>query len=180
VDFTTVTTTGARYLKRLQRSGWATERPADKIVSMLDAPVPPRLGHAAIIARDPERAADFYRAWLGLQIVRRTSNPLAGDAVLLSGDPRREDHELAVLTDPRAGHVAFRVDTLEQLRAFYTRAKRQGLPIPYALDSGVALGFFVRDPEGNAVEIYLARPEPWGGSLPLSDPDLIDELILGG
>ena len=83
------------------------------------------------------------------------------------------------VTNPGANHIAFRVDTLEQLRVFYTRAKRQGLPIPYALDSGVAIGFFVRDPEGNAVEIYLARPQPRGDRPPVSDPGLIDELILG-
>ena len=84
------------------------------------------------------------------------------------------------VSNPGAGHIAFRVDNLEQLRATYARAKRKGLPIPYALDSGVAIGFFVRDPDGNAVEIYLARPQPRNERPPLSDPDLIDELILDG
>jgi catechol 2,3-dioxygenase len=149
-------------------------------LSAVDRSDPPRLGHVAITAGDPESAAEFYQELLDLRIVRQTSNPLAGDAVLLSGDPDREDHELVFVNNPGAGHIAFRVDTLEQLRAFYTRAKRQGLPIPYALDSGVALGFFVRDPEGNAVEVYLARRQARGDWPPLSDPDLIDELILRG
>jgi catechol-2,3-dioxygenase len=148
--------------------------------SATDGSHPPRLGHIAVAARDPERAAGFYRELLDVRVVRRTRNPMAGDAVLLSGDPVREDHELVFVSNPGAAHVAFRVDTLEQLRAVYTRAKRRGLPIPYALDSGVAIGFFVRDPEGNAVEIYLARPQPRNERPPLSDPDLIDELILDG
>ena len=197
--------TGGRYLERLRLSGWATEPPADNLrsrrayrvpypralrkkamtntqsstLSTVDGSDPPRLGHVAIAARDAERAAEFYRELLDLRIVRRASNRLAGDAVLLSGDPVREDHELVFVTNPGASHIAFRVDTPEQLRAFYTRAKRQGLPIPYALDSGVAIGFFVRDPEGNTVEIYLARPQPRGDRPPVSDPGLIDELILG-
>ena len=146
----------------------------------MDRSHPPRLGHIAITARDPERAAGFYRELLDLRVVRRTSNPVAGDAVLLSGDSVREDHELVFVSNPGAGHIAFRVDNLEQLRATYARAKRKGLPIPYALDSGVAIGFFVRDPDGNAVEIYLARPQPRNERPPLSDPDLIDELIFDG
>ena len=149
-------------------------------LSAVDRSDPPRLGHVAITAGDPESAAEFYQELLDLRIVRQTSNPLAGDAVLLSGDPLREEHELAFVTNPGAGHIAFRVDNLEQLRATYARAKRKGLPIPYALDSGVAIGFFVRDPDGNAVEIYLARPQPRNERPPLTDPDLIDKLILDG
>ena len=139
----------------------------------------PRLGHLAINADDPERAAEFYRELLDLQIVREASNPLIGDAVMLSGDPVREDHELVLVTNRSAEHIAFRVETLEHLRTVYARAKRRGLQIPYALHSGVAVGFFVRDPEGNAVEIYLARSDQRTERPPLSDPDLIDELILG-
>jgi len=109
---------------------------------------------------------ECYRDLLDLQIVRRTSNPLIGDAVLLSGDPADEDHELVLLTNRSAEHIAFRVHTLEQLR------------VPYALDSGIALSFFVRDPEDNAVEVYLARSQPRHDQPPLTDPDEIDELML--
>jgi catechol-2,3-dioxygenase len=139
---------------------------------------PARLGHVAIRARDPERVADFYRELLDLQIVRQASNPLVGDAALLSGDPAREDHELVLVSNDNAQHIAFRVDSPEQLRTLYARAKRQGLQIPYALDSGVAVGFFVRDPEGNAVEVYLPRSGGRSDRPPLTDPDLIDHLIL--
>ena len=138
----------------------------------------PRLGHTAIIARDPACVGEFYRDLLDLQIVRRTSNPLIGDAVLLSGDPADEDHELVLLTNRSAEHIAFRVHTLEQLRALYARAKERGLEVPYALDSGIALSFFVRDPEDNAVEVYLARSQPRHDQPPLTDPDEIDQLIL--
>jgi catechol-2,3-dioxygenase len=139
-----------------------------------------RLGHTAIAARRPERVAEFYRDLLGLQIVRQTNNGLVGDAVLLTGDPAAEDHELVFVTNRSAEHIAFRVETLQQLRACYERAQTLQLHIPYALDSGIALSFFVRDPEGNAVEIYLARSEPRHDKPPLQDPAEIDVLILGG
>ena len=147
-------------------------------MSARQAPSSARLGHVAISASDPERVADFYRGLLDLQVVRQTSNPLVGDAALLSGDPGREDHELVFVSNGNAQHIAFRVDTLEELRALYTRAKRSGLQIPYAIDSGIAVGFFVRDPEGNAIEIYLARSDRRTERPPLSEPELIDELIL--
>jgi catechol-2,3-dioxygenase len=146
----------------------------------MHASSPARLGHVAIAADDPERVADFYRDLLDVQIVRETCNPLTGDAVLLSGDPAREDHELVLVSNSAAQHIAFRVDTRAQLRALYARAKSRGLPIPYALDSGVAIGFFVRDPAGNAAEIYFGCGERRNDRPPLTDPDLIDELILGG
>jgi catechol-2,3-dioxygenase len=137
-----------------------------------------RLGHVAISVRSPDRVAEFYRDLLGLQITRHGGNPLTGGAVLLSGDPAREDHELVLFTNRGAEHVAFRVATAERLRILYNRAEQHGLAIPYALDSSVALGFFLRDPEGNAVEIYLARRRPGRDRPPLTDPDEIDRLIL--
>ena len=140
---------------------------------------PPHLAHVAIAVREPQRLAAFYHDLLDLQIVRDAANPLTGDAVLLSGDPLREDHELVLLSNPAAEHIAFRVDTAPQLRALYVRARQRDLDIPYALDSSVAVGFFLRDPEGNAVEIYLARSKPGHDRPLLSDPQEIDRLILG-
>jgi catechol-2,3-dioxygenase len=97
---------------------------------------------------------------------------------VLSGDPAREDHELALFSNPGAEHVAFRVATVDQLRSLYDRAKQHGLAIPYALDSCVAFGFFLRDPEDNAVEIYLPRSRPGHDRPPLSEPEEIERLIL--
>jgi catechol-2,3-dioxygenase len=139
---------------------------------------PPRLGHTAISALHPSHVAEFYRDLLDLQLVRETSNPVTGEAVLLTGNPQREDHELVFLANPKAEHIAFRVSTIDDLRTLYRRAKQRGLPIPYALDSGIAIGFFVRDPEGNAVEIYLALSRPRNEKPPLTDPAEIDRLIL--
>jgi catechol-2,3-dioxygenase len=147
------------------------------MMNVMRAPQPPRLGHTALSARGPAHLAEFYRDLLDLQLVRSTSNFATGDAVLLSGNPREEDHELVFLTNAEAEHIAFRVSTVEALRVFYRRAKQRGLPIPYALDSGIAIGFFVRDPEGNAVEIYVAVNGSRSEKPPLTDPDEIDRLI---
>jgi catechol-2,3-dioxygenase len=143
----------------------------------MTAVTPPTVGHIAKAARDPHRLAEFYRDLLGLQIVREVTNQLAGDSVLLSGNPDKEDHELVFITRPESTHSAFRVDSAETLRALYDRARGRGIAVPYALDNGIARSFFVRDPEGNAIEVYLATREPLRETPPLADPDAIDRLM---
>jgi catechol-2,3-dioxygenase len=83
------------------------------------------------------------------------------------------------VSKPEAIHTAFRVDNVEILKAFYNRTRASGIAVPYALDTGVARGFFVRDPDGNAIEIYAALDRPRRETPPLADPDEIDHLILG-
>ena len=138
---------------------------------------PPTVGHIARAARDPHGLAEFYRDLLDLRIVREVGNRLAGDSVLLSGHPEKEDHELVFITKPESTHTAFRVDSVETLSALYHRARGRGIAVPYALDNGIARSFFVRDPEGNAIEVYLATREPLRGTPPLADPEAIDRLM---
>ena len=140
---------------------------------------PPHVGHIARLTSDPHRLAHFYRDLLDLQIVREASNRIMGDAVLLSGRPDDEDHELVFVTKPEAIHTAFRVENLELLRTFYNRGRASGIEVPYALDTGVARGFFVRDPDGNAIEIYAALDGQRRETPPVADPDAIDRLIRG-
>jgi catechol-2,3-dioxygenase len=138
---------------------------------------PPTVGHIAKFARDPHGLAKFYRDLLDLRIVREDSNELVGDSVLLSGRPDKEDHEVVFISTAESAHTAFRVDTAETLRALYDRARGRGLAVPYALDNGIARSFFVRDPEGNAIEVYLATREPLRETPPLADPAAIDRLM---
>ena len=145
----------------------------------MSTPNSPPLGHAAITVGDPHDVASFYRDPLDLQTVRQANSPLTGDAVPLSGDPAQEDHELVLCRNPEARHVGFRVSSVHQLRSLYTIAKHRGLDIPYTLDSSVAVGFFLRDPEENALEIYLARSRPGRDRPPLTDSEEIDPLIRG-
>jgi catechol-2,3-dioxygenase len=145
----------------------------------MTTPTPPHVGHIATSTRDPHGLAEFYRDLIGLQIVREASNQIMGDAVLLSGRPNDEDHELVFVSKPEAIHTAFRVDNIEILKAFYNRARASGIEVPYALDTGVARGFFVQDPDGNAIEIYAALDRRRRETPPLADPDAIDHLILG-
>jgi catechol-2,3-dioxygenase len=139
----------------------------------------PRLGHVALPASDPHRLGGFYRDLLDLQIVRETDHPLAGQEVQLTGHPLDGSHELVFFTNPEARHVAFGVDTRDQLTSYYGRAREAGVAIPYAHDSGRAISFFLRDPEDNLVEIYWATGQPRRENPPISDPAAIHQLVAG-
>ena len=80
-----------------------------------------RLGHVALAVQSPDRLETFYRDVVGLQVVRRDVNEFTGRTVLLSGSPGEEDHELVLLSNPQAAHIAFRVPTRAALAAFYGR-----------------------------------------------------------
>lgn len=119
-----------------------------------------RLGHVALHVTDPEGVARFYRDLLGLRVVRRASNELGGELVALAGRESDENHELVLGTNPQGRHVAFRVGTLEELQWRYAAARAREVDVVLAHYTGVAVSFFVRDPEGSAVEVYTATGEP--------------------
>ena len=115
----------------------------------------------AVAAARPDRLEGFYCDLLGLRVVRRAANQLAGPAVLFSGRPAEEDHELVLLTNPQAAHVAFRVASRTELSRFYRRALGAGVPMPILpQDLGLAHSVFVTDPEGNHIEVYWATGRP--------------------
>jgi catechol-2,3-dioxygenase len=122
---------------------------------------PVRLGHVALAAERPEHLESFYRDLVGLQLVRRAGNELAGRAVLLSGRPAEEDHELVLLGNPQAAHVPFRVASPGALADFYRRAIAAAVPMPVPpQDFGIAHSVFVTDPEGHHCEVYWATGNP--------------------
>ncbi len=120
-----------------------------------------RLGHVAVATARPDRLEGFYSDLLGLHMVRRAANALAGPAVLFSGRPAEEDHELVLLSNPQAAHIAFRVTDRTELTSFYRRALAAGVPMPISpQDLGLAHSVFVTDPEGNHIEVYWATGRP--------------------
>ena len=56
-------------------------------------------------------------------------------------------------------HVALVVDSLETVKAWYARFKRLGVPILGTTDHAVTNSVYVKDPEGNVLEIYCDRPD---------------------
>ncbi len=122
------------------------------------------LGHVALRVRDLERSIDFYKQAVGLDLVGRIGG---ARAALLTGG--RQHHELLLVAAPSmdAGasprqplyHVAWRVgEGLDALRAAKERLDGLGCPVDGAVDHGISWSLYLRDPEGNQVELFADNP----------------------
>jgi catechol 2,3-dioxygenase len=125
---------------------------------------PMYLGHVNIYVRDAERSKKWYEDLLGLH----TYEYRPGWAAFMSAD-REQSHEVALMQlGPEAplqrkgqvglNHMAWRLETLDDLKEFYHRIKAQNVPIDHIADHGISLGIYLRDPDGNGVEVYYEMP----------------------
>ncbi|MEO8340918.1 MAG: VOC family protein [Nitrospirota bacterium] len=124
------------------------------------------LGHVVFYVKDLERSLTFYRDLLGFQEVGRIFDGAA--AALTSG---RTHHELLLIqvgdapgppTGMRRGlyHIGIKVgDNLEELRVAKRELERAGVTIDGMSDHTVSQSLYVRDPDGNEVELYVDADE---------------------
>lgn len=124
------------------------------------------LGHVVFYVKDLERSLVFYRDLLGFTEIGRIFNGLA--AALTSG---RTHHELLLIQvgdapGPPAGHrrglyhIGIKVgDSLDELRAAKRELESAGVPIDGMSDHTVSQSLYLRDPDGNEVELYVDADE---------------------
>ncbi len=120
------------------------------------------LGHVVLYVRDVQRSVKFYTDVLELAV---QGYIFAGKAAVLSGG--RTHHELLLievgdapgpLTGQRIGlyHIGWKVgETLDELRAVRARVLAHGTEIDGASDHTVSQSLYVRDPDGNEVELFV-------------------------
>jgi catechol 2,3-dioxygenase len=128
------------------------------------ADIDPRadVGHVNLTVSDLERSLRFYRDLLGLHVTQRD----AQSAFLACGDYHhhvalnRWDAE-ATPPPPRSTglhHFALRLPDTTALAAVVTRLLGGGQELLGATDHGVNLAVYLRDPDGNGVELMVDRP----------------------
>lgn len=128
--------------------------------------LPPEVdvGHVHLKVSDLERAVAFYRDVLGFELTQRF-----GDQAAFLGAGGYHHHvglntwESAGGSPPARGstglyHVAFRYPTRRALADAARRLRRHGIPLDGAADHGVSEALYLRDPDGNGVELYWDRP----------------------
>ncbi|OGA22136.1 MAG: hypothetical protein A3I01_14940 [Betaproteobacteria bacterium RIFCSPLOWO2_02_FULL_65_24] len=133
------------------------------------------LTHVGIFVRDLDGMRRFYTEVLGLiesDSGRGTTAPR--DYVFLSGDPTKH-HQVLLATGrpPEAAfttvnQISFKAKSLDDLRAIYRHAEREGFGRLRCLSHGNAWSVYFDDPEGNNVEVYLDTP--WYVGQPHTDP----------
>lgn len=124
------------------------------------------LGHIVFYVRDLEASLRFYRDALGLGL---TGLPFNGRAAMLTGG--RTHHELLLiqmgdapgpLTGRRLGlyHVGWKVgEHLDDLRRARDRVIAHGFEVEGMADHTVSKSLYLRDPDGNEVEVYVDSAE---------------------
>ena len=124
------------------------------------------LGHVVFYVKDLEQSMIFYRDLLGFQEVGQIFN---GAAAALTGG--RTHHELLLIQvgdapGPPTGrhrglyHIGIKVgDSLDELRAAKKDLERAGIAIDGMSDHTVSQSLYLRDPDGNEVELYVDADE---------------------
>jgi catechol 2,3-dioxygenase len=126
------------------------------------------IGHVHLKVSDIDRALGFYRDVLGFEVTQR----YADEAAFLSAGGYH--HHLGLNTwESRGGsppppgttglyHVAIRYPDRATLGDALRRVLEAEIPVSGATDHGVSEAIYLRDPDGNGIELYRDRPrEEW-------------------
>lgn len=124
-----------------------------------------RIGHVHLKVADLERALGFYRGVLGFEVTQR----LGSSAAFLSAGGYHHHIGLNVWesrggSPPAPGstglyHLAILYPSRRELAEAVRRVTAAGIPLEGAADHGVSEAIYLRDPDGNGVELYRDRPE---------------------
>jgi catechol 2,3-dioxygenase len=125
------------------------------------------LGHAVLKVRNLERSEQFYNGVLGIPIAaRHETMPMTfftlGNhhdlAILAVGD----DAPDAPRNAPGLYHIALKVgDSLDELREVKQHLEQAGVKIDATIDHTVSQSLYLRDPDGNGVELYIDASDIW-------------------
>ena len=126
------------------------------------------IGHIHLKVSDLERALAFYRDTLGFELTQRYGSQAA---FLSAGDYH---HHIGLNTWESSGgsppppgttglyHLAILYPTRAELADALRRLVEAGIPLEGASDHGVSEALYLRDPDGNGVELYWdRRKEEW-------------------
>jgi len=126
------------------------------------------IGHAHLKVADLERAIAFYQGVLGFELMQRYGT----EAAFLSAGGYH--HHIGLNTWESKGggppppgttglyHVAIRYPDRRSLAEALRRLHDAGIPLDGAADHGVSEALYLRDPDGNGLELYRDRPrEEW-------------------
>jgi catechol 2,3-dioxygenase len=127
-----------------------------------------RIGHVHLKVADLERSLAFYCGFLGFELTQRYGS----EAAFVSAGGYH--HHIGLNTwesrngppPPRGTTGLFHVAILYPSRAALADALRRlteaGIPLEGASDHGVSEAIYLRDPDGNGLELYRDRaPEEW-------------------
>ena len=127
------------------------------------------LYHAVLYVRDLKASLGFYRDLLGFEVLAPRGQPFPAAALI--GADRRTHHELLLIEvgdapAPSRGrrlglyHLGVKIgDSKAELAAAAEELAAAGVAVEGASDHTVTWSLYVRDPDGNEIELYCDNPE---------------------
>ena len=124
-----------------------------------------RIGHVHLKVADLERAIGFYRDVLGFELTQRYDD----QAAFLSAGGYH--HHIGLNTWESQGgspppqgrtglyHLAIVYPSRAELAGALRKLTEAGIKLDGASDHGVSQALYLRDPDGNGVELYWDRPK---------------------
>lgn len=151
-----------------------------------------RIGHIHLTVANLDKSLAFYRDILGFQVTARFNS----SAVFLSSGTYHHHIGLNTwagenATPPPPGHTglyhfAILYPSREDLARAFKKIWESNYPIEGASDHGVSESIYLKDPDGNGIELYADRlveqwPRDEDGNIimvtkPLDLPSLLNEL----
>jgi catechol 2,3-dioxygenase len=124
-----------------------------------------RIGHVHLKVSDLDRAQEFYSDALGFELQQRYDR----SAAFLSAGGYHHHIGLNIWqsrggSPPPPGttglfHLAILYPTRGDLARAVQRVMEAGVPLDGASDHGVSEAIYLRDPDGNGIELYWDRPQ---------------------
>jgi catechol 2,3-dioxygenase len=126
------------------------------------------IGHVHLKVTDIDRALAFWSGVLGFDVMAR----IGDEAAFISAGGYHHHIGLTTWVSKGAGppprsttglyHVAIRYPDRDALGKAVKTVVDAGVPLEGASDHGVSEAIYLRDPDGNGIELYRDRPrEEW-------------------
>ena len=145
------------------------------------------VSHFEIRARDQAAMEKFYTEVLGFIVSDRgvlDRGPMKGRELIFLSHSPEEHHQIVLIpsdaTAPGSGigHVAFRVDSLDEVRRVYEKVRTLPHAKPEPVSHANTWSVYFRDPEDNRIEVFTQTP--WHTTQPCRfdvDYDQSDEAL---
>lgn len=124
------------------------------------------LGHVVLYVTDITKSTSFYRDILGFPLIGTTP----GMAAFSSG---RTHHELLLIEiggkpprkkniEPGLYHIGFKIgNTDRELKAALAQLQKAKVEIVGTADHTVTHSLYIKDPDGNEIELYVDVSDEW-------------------